>query len=401
VHEDFDPLAPDFLADPFRFANDLPPVFYAPSIGYYVVSRYDDVEAIFLDPETFSAAPAQIPLVELVPEATKILFEGGHRPQPSMVSLDPPAHTRLRSPAARAFTPKRVAEMEPRIRETVAELLDAVDDTAPFDVVAQLTQPLPLTMIFRFMGVPREDWPRLREWGGNRLTLAWGRPGPEEQVHHAENMAAYRTYLLGLVAAKAGERGEDFCSALLDIHDEDPSKLEHEEIASILFSLSFAGHETTNNLIGNLLRRLLEQPELWDAVVADPSLIPGAVDETLRYDPSVTVWRRQAKRDTTVGGVPIPAGAKLFLWLAAAGRDAAMFPEPERFDPCRANAKKTLAFGKGIHYCIGAALGKLEAQVALEELTRRWPGLRLVPGQEIPFHPNIAFRGPQALRVTA
>jgi cytochrome P450 len=401
VDERFDPLAPDFLADPFLFAEDLPRVFYAPSIGYYVVSRYEDVDAIFLDPETFSAAPAQMPLVELVPEATRILFEGGHRPQPSMVSLDPPAHTRLRSPAARAFTPKRVAEMEPRVRETVAELLDAVDDSAPFDVVAQLTQPLPLTMIFRFMGVPRDDWPRLREWGGNRLTLAWGRPGPEEQVHHAENMAAYRSYLRGLVAAKVGERGEDFCSALLDIHDEDPSKLEHEEIASILFSLSFAGHETTNNLIGNLVRRLLDEPELWDAVVADPALIPGAVDETLRFDPSVTVWRRQAKRDTTVGGVPIPEGAKLFLWLAATGRDASMFPEPERFDPRRANAKKTLAFGKGIHYCIGAALGKLEAQVALEELTRRWPGLRLVPGQKIPFHPNIAFRGPQALWVTA
>jgi cytochrome P450 len=401
VREDFDPLAPDFLTDPLAQVDLLPRVFFAPSIGYYVVSRYDDVEAVFLDPETFSAAPAQVPLVELVPEATKILFEGGHRPQPSMVSLDPPAHTRLRAPAGRAFTPKRVAEMEPRIRETVGELLDAVDDTGSFDLVAQLTQPLPLTMIFRFMGVPREDWPRLREWGGNRLALAWGRPTPAEQVHHAENMAAYRTYLRGLVAAKVDARGDDFCSALLEIHDEDPSKLEHEEVASILFSLSFAGHETTNNLIGNLVRRLLEQPALWDGVVADPSLIPGAVDETLRFDPSVTVWRRQAKRDTAVGGVPIPEGAKLFLWLAATGRDASMFPEPERFDPCRANAKKTLAFGKGIHYCIGAALGKLEAQVALEELTRRWPGLRLVPGQEIPFHPNIAFRGPLALWVTA
>jgi cytochrome P450 len=401
VREDFDPLAPDFLADPFAQVDRLPPVFYAPSIGYYVVSRYADVEAVFLDHETFSAAPAQIPLVELVPEATKILFEGGHRPQPSMVSLDPPAHTRLRAPAGRAFTPKRVAEMEPRIRETVEELLGAVDDTQPFDLIAGLTQPLPLTMIARFMGVPREDWPQLRQWGGNRLALAWGRPSPEEQVHHAENMAAYRNYLRRLVAAKAADRGDDFASALLDIHDEDPSKLEHEEIASILFSLSFAGHETTNNLIGNLVRRLLDQPELWDAVVADRSLIPGAVDETLRFDPSVTVWRRRAKRDTEVGGVAIPEGAKLFLWLAAAGRDAATFPDPERFDPRRANAKKTLAFGKGIHYCIGAALGKLEAQVALEQLTARWPGLRLVAGQEIPFHPNISFRGPLALWVTA
>ena len=399
VIEDFDPLSPAFLADPFRFVDGLPPVFFAPSLGYYVLTRYEDVERVFLDPASFSAAPAQIPLAPLVPDAQQILFEGGHRPQPSMVSLDPPAHTRLRSPTARALTPKRVAEFEPQIRETVRELLDAIDDSGPFDVVAQLTQPLPLTMIARFMGVPREDWPQLRQWGGNRLALAWGRPTPEEQVLHAGNMAAYRNYLRGLVAAKVDDRGDDFCSALLEIHDEAPDKLELEEIASILFSLSFAGHETTNNLIGNCIHRLLERPERWDAVVADPSLIPGVVDEVLRYDPSVTVWRRQATRDVEIAGVAIPEGSKLFLWLAATGRDASVFPEPERLDPHRANAKKTLAFGKGIHYCVGAALGKLEACVALELLAERFPRLRLVPDQEIPFHPNISFRGPLALLV--
>ncbi len=399
VVDGFDPLSPRFLADPFAAMDGLPSVFYAPSLDYYVVTGYADVQAIFLDHETFSAAPAQLPLVPLVPEAQRILFEGGHRPQPSMVSLDPPEHTRLRAPTGRAFTPRRVADFEPQIRETVAELLDAIDSGRPFDVVARLTQPLPQTMIFRFMGVPRSDWPRLRAWGGNRLALAWGRPTPEEQIEHANNMAAYRSYLRDLVATKVGERDDDFASALLAIHDEDPERLTHEEIASILFSLSFAGHETTNNLIGNTIRRLLEEPGRWDAVVADPALIPGAVDEVLRYDPSVTVWRRQAKKEVGVGGVRIPAGARLFLWLAAAGRDASVFPEPNRFDPLRANAGKTLAFGKGIHYCIGAALGKLEARVAVEVLADRFPRLRLVPGQEIPFHPNISFRGPMSLLV--
>jgi cytochrome P450 len=401
VVESFDPLTPEFLADPFAAMAGLPPVFYAPSLDYYVVTRYADVEAIFLDPESFSAAPAQLPLVPLVPEAQQILFEGGHRPQPSMVSLDPPAHTRLRSPTGRALTPKRVAEFEPRIRETVAELLDEIEASRPFDIVARLTEPLPQTIIFRFMGVPRDDWPRLREWGGNRLALGWGRPTAEEQIEHARNMAAYRNYLRALVAAKATDRDDDFASALLEIHDEDPEQLSHEEIASILFSLSFAGHETTNNLIGNAIRRLLEEPGRWDAVVADPTLIPGVVDEVLRYDPSVVVWRRQAKRDVTVGGVAIPAGGRLFLWLAATGRDPSVFPEQERFDPHRENAKRTLAFGKGIHYCIGAALGKLEAAVALEVLAERFPGLRLVAGQEIPFHPNISFRGPLRLLVAA
>jgi len=128
-------------------------------------------------------------------------------------------------------------------------------------------------------------------------------------------------------------------------------------------------------------------------------LIPGAVDETLRYDPSVPVWRRVTKRPITLGGVDLPAGAKLFLWLAASGRDPAVFPEPERFDLHRAEASKTLAFGRGIHYCVGAALGKLEAQLAIEALTQRFPRLRLVEDQEFSFHPNISFRGPQALWV--
>jgi len=401
VHQDFDPLSPEFLADPYRFMDDLPPVFYAPTIGYYVVSRYADVEHVFLHPQSFSAAPAQLPLVELVPEAARVLLEGGHRPQPSMVSLDPPAHTRLRAPTARAFTPRRVAVMEPQIHSTVNELLAEVDTTASFDIVAALTQPLPLTVIFRFMGVPREHWAQLRRWGANRLSLAWGRPSPAEQVEHAENIAAYRGYLRGLVTAKVDAGADDFTSALLEIHDEDPGRLTHEEIASILFSLSFAGHETTNNLLGNCLRRLLEEPTRWQTVVADPSLIPDAVDEILRYDPSVVVWRRQATEDVVIGGVEIPAGAKLFLWLAAAGRDPSVFPEPGQFDLRRTNARRTLAFGRGIHFCIGAALGKLEAQIALQELTSRFPNLELVDDQEVPFHPNISFRGPQSLWVTA
>jgi cytochrome P450 len=405
VHAEFDPLSEDFLADPFAVMRALPlaeePVFYAPSIDYYVVSRYADVEAVFLDPATYSAATAQLPLVPLTDEAREILLEGGHRPQPSMVSLDAEAHARLRRPAARALTPRRVEAMVPRIRATLTELLDAVDDTAPFDLVAALCFPLPATVIFAFMGVPEEDRAQLKEWCGHRATLAWGRPTPDEQVTHARAMALYRNYLRGLVAAKATDRGDDFASALLAIHDEDPQQLTHEEVASILFSLSFAGHETTNNLIGNCVRRLLEDPERWARLTAEPELIPGAVDEVLRYDPSVPVWRRVTTRPVTLGGVDLPAGAKLFLWLAATGRDAATFPEPDAFVPERPNARRTLAFGRGIHFCIGSALGRLEATMALEELTRRWPQLRLVEDAPMGFHPNISFRGPQRLWVGA
>ena len=395
IRSEFDPLADEFLRDPLAFF-DGQPVFYAPSIDYYVVTRFADIEQVFLHPEDYSAAAAQLPLVPLVDEARAILLAGGHKPQPSMVSLDPPEHTRLRRPAARAFTPRRVEAMRPRILETVDELLDAVDASAPFDLVSSLTFPLPASIVFSFMGVPPEDWPQLKEWCGSRATLAWGRPAPEEQVEHASNMAAYRGYLRGLVANKADEPGDDFASALLA----DPeSELSHEEIASILFSLSFAGHETTNYLIGNLVRRLLEEPSRWAAVRDDRSLVAGAVEETLRYDTSVPVWRRMTKRTVTIGGVEVPEGAKLFLWLAASGHDPSVFGEPEHFDPARANARHNLAFGKGIHFCIGSILGKLEAQLALEGLLSRWPDLRLEE-QEIPFHPNISFRGPLELWVS-
>jgi len=401
VHADFDPLSEDFLRDPYAHMQALPAVFFAPSLDYYVVTRYAEVERVFLDPETFSAANAQLPLIPLAAEVGKILLDGGHRPQPSMVSLDPPAHGRLRKPAARAFTPRRVKQMEPRIRATAADLLDAVEASGPFELIAALAFPLPMRIMFGFMGVPEADWPRLKEWCVSRASLAWGRPTPDEALHHAEQMVLYRRYLRGLVSAKADDRADDFCSALLEIADEDPDALTHEEIASILFSLSFAGHETTNNLIGNCVRRLLEVPERWARLAAEPELIPGAVDEILRFDPSVPVWRRVTTRPVTLGGVDLPEGAKLFLWLAAAGRDGDVFPDPDAFDPERENARRTLAFGRGIHFCIGSALGRLEASLALLELTRRFPQLRLVEGQEIPFHPNISFRGPQALWVRA
>jgi len=291
--------------------------------------------------------------------------------------------------------------MEPRIRRTVDELLDAADPSAPFNLVPTLTFPLPATIIFSFLGIPERDWLRLKDWCGHRASVSWGRPAPEEQVEHARNMAAYRTYVRALVAEKARERANDFTSALLTIHDEDPEALTQEEIGAIVYGLTFAGHETTNYLIANVVRRLLEEPARWQQLVADETLIPGAVLETLRYDPSVPVWRRMTRRRVTLGGVDLPEGAKLFLWLAASGRDESVFPQPERFDVQRANAAKSLAFGKGIHYCLGAALGKLEAQIALETLIHRFPLLRLVEGQQLSFHANISFRGPQSLWVQA
>jgi len=403
VDESFDPLSAEYLADPYAVMAALPladaPVFFAPSIGYYVVTRYADIAQVFADPASYSAAVAQAPLAPLVPQAQQILLAGGHRPQPSMVSLDEPGHARLRKPAARAFSMKRVTAMIPAIEANAARLLDAVGAAAEFDLVAALAFPLPANIVFSLMGVPERDYPQLKEWCGYRAALSWGRPQPDDQVEIAGSIAAYRRYLRDLVDAKAAEPGDDLTSDLLAIHAEDPARLGLDEISSILFSLSFAGHETTTGLIGNTVRRLLEVPELWAAVVSRPDLIPAAVEEALRFDPSVPAWRRVTTRPVTLGGAELPEGAKLFLWLAAAGRDPATFTEPDRFDLSRANAGEHLAFGRGLHYCLGANLGKLEAQIAIAALARRYPRLELTPGQELSFHPNISFRGPASLLV--
>ena len=403
VDESFDPLSAEFLADPYAVMARRPgggaPVFFAPSIGYYVVASYEAVEQVFRDPAAYSAAVAQAPLVPIVPEAQRILLGGGYKPQPTMVSLDEPEHARLRKPAARAFSMKRVTAMIPAIQATTARLLEEVGDAAEFDLVAALAFPLPANIVFSLMGVPSEDFARLKQWCGYRAALAWGRPAPEDQVEIATSMAAYRKYLRDLVDAKTRAPADDVTSDLIAIHRESPVRLTLDEIASILFSLSFAGHETTTGLIGNTMRRLLEDPGRWAEIVARPDLIPGAIDETLRYDPSVPVWRRVTTRPVTLAGVDLPAGARLFLWLAAAGRDEERFDRPADFDMGRTDADHHLAFGKGLHYCLGANLGKLETQIAVAELARRFPALRLTPGQQLTFHPNISFRGPQVLLV--
>jgi len=399
VNHGFDPFSADFLADPMAiFAQTDAPIFYAPSIDYYVVTRYEEIAAIFLDHETYSAAAAQLPLVSLDPAAIEILRDDGYKPQPSMVSLDPPAHRRLRNPTVRAFTPRRVREMEPKIRQIVNDLLDEVDPAQPFDIVDALAFPLPATVVFELLGIPKEHWGQLKEWCGDRASLTFGKPDAAEQVENAKGLVAYRTFLRNYVAQRNEDRGDDFASALLAIHDEDPEKLEIDEIVSILFSLTLAGHETTHYLIGNLINNLLTDRSLWETLLHDPALIPNAVNECLRIDSSVPVWRRMTKCETTIGNVTLPEGAKLYLWLNAAGRDTTLFPEPDTFDIHRENATATLTFGKGVHYCLGESR-RMEACVALEELIRRYPTLHKVDGQTLAFPTNIAFRGPKSLMV--
>ena len=356
VDESFDPLSPEFLADPFAVLGKLPPgherpVFFAPSIGYYVVTRHAEIEQVFRDHDTYSATIAQAPLVPLVPEAQQILLAGGYKPAPTMVSLDEPAHARLRRPTARAFSIKRVHGLIPAIEATTAALLDAVAGQTEFDLVAALAFPLPANIVFSLIGVPERDYAQLKQWCGYRAALSWGRPDPADQVDIARSIAAYRGYIRILVDAKDSERADDLTSDLLAIHDEDPERLTLDEISSILFSLSFAGHETTTGLIGNTIRRLLEDQSRWQAVVEQPELLAAAIEETLRFDTPVPVWRRVTTRPDTLGGVRLPAAPPPALPLAGRsgpGSGCVRRARPVRPEPAECRSARRVRQGPAL-----------------------------------------------------
>jgi cytochrome P450 len=398
----FDPFRDPYLADPYPFfaeARAAAPVFYSPDLDYWVVTRYHDIRRIFQTPREFSAANTLEPLQPICPAAAHVLAEGGFRPVPTLTDSDPPGHSRVRRLANVAFTPRRVAAMEPFVRELTGRFVRERLSSGRADLVRDLAWDLPALVIFRVLGVPDEDVPRVKAGAASRLLLMWGRPSEGEQVRLAQGMAAFWRYAETLVASRAGRPRDDFTSDLLLARDGDLPALSRQEVTQVVYELLFAGHETTTGLISNALRQLLTHRHAWEEICADRSLIPNAVEEVLRFDSSVVAWRRKTTRAVEVGGVPVPAAANLLLLLGSANRDPAVFEGPDRFDIHRPNARDHLSFGHGAHFCLGAPLARLEARVVLEELSARLPGLRLVPGQPLRFQANTTFRGPLSLLV--
>ena len=396
----FDPFNHSYLADPYPFfaeARLATPVFYSPSLNYWVVTRYRDIRQIFETPELFSASNALAPLQPMCPEAQRILAEGGHRPVAVNVNLDPPGHTRVRRVSNVAFKPRRVAALAQFVRELAARFIDQHSADGRADLVRDLAWELPVLVIFRVLGIPDEDVPRIKTGSQSRNVLLWGHPPEEEQIRLAHGMAAFWKYAEELTAARAKEPRDDFTSDLLLARDGDQPALANQEVVSIVNALLSAAHETTTGLLGNAFRWLLTERHAWEEICHDPSLIPNAIEEVLRFDSSTITWRRKAMQAVEIGGVSVPADANLLLLIGSANRDPDVFKDPDRFDIHRPNADAHLSFGIGIHYCLGAPLARLEARVVLEELSTRLPSLRLVPGQMPQFRPVIAHRGPLSL----
>jgi len=397
----FDPFSARYQESPYSVFTELrsdAPVCYSQELDHWVVSRYDDIKRILSDPASFSAEIALSPVQAFSEEVQRILSEGGYRSLAVMANLDPPMHTRVRRSVNLAFTPRRIAALEPFIRRVVHEHVDRFAGRPRVDLVHALHYDLPALVIFRLLGVPDEDVGLVKAGAKNRLLLIWGRPTPDEQAAVARGFVSFWQYCERLVEQRLAKPGDDLTSDLLATRNGDDSVLSLQEIVSVIFGLLFAGHETTTAFLSNAVLQLLQRDGLRTVLAERPDLIPNAVEELLRIDTSVIAWRRIANRAVDVAGVEIPAGARVLLLLGAANRDEARFPDPDELRLDRANAREHLSFGFGIHYCLGAALARLEALVVLEVLAARFPAMRLVSGRA-EFIPNLTFRGPERLLV--
>jgi cytochrome P450 len=351
----YDPVAPGFqdrIYDVYRTLRDDFPVYRDPDDGRFALSRFDDVWRCVHEWETFSSAG--------VAEADALM--------PQMIYMDPPRHSALRGLVSRAFTPKRMADMEGRIREVARALIDRFIGRGRCDLVTELAAQLPSTIAGELIGVPEEHRESFRSWTEQFIAIE----GPDDFTD-----AAGKIYgLFGELLAERRAGPEDDLMSALIAAEADGERLTEQELLGFSFLLLIAGNDTTTSLIGSGAALLARHPDQRAALVDDPSRWPGALEEMLRIESPTQVLPRTATRDVTVDGTLIPAGSRVMLVWGAANHDDREFDEPERFDITR-RIGRHLAFGHGPHYCMGAALARLEARVAFEELLARIPDYEL------------------------
>jgi len=391
----YNPLLPEFHANPYPFYRRLreqDPVHASP-LGAWILTRYDDAVMVLRDPRFGREGMAD--LLE-----ARLGYDTDVSHTRDMLFRDPPDHTRLRGLVSRAFTPRVVEAMRPHIQDIVDGLLDRLEAGHGMDVIEDLAYPLPVTVICEMLGVPIADQNVFKQWSADiaRSLDAAILPADSEVIPRGrEARDALRAYLRSLIATRRKSPRADLLSALIAV-EEEGSKLSEGELVSTCALLLIAGHETTVNLIGNGLLALLQHPDQLRALLDNPALIQTAVEELLRYDGPVQRTGRMATADVEIGGKQIPKGSVVVAAIGAANRDPAQFPDPERLDIARRD-NRHIAFGFGIHFCLGAPLARIEGQVAIGTLLRRMPALELVSG--IPeWRESSVLRGLKTLPVT-
>ena len=399
---EFDPFGDGYQQDPpeyLRWAREQEPVFYSPKLGYWVVTRYDDIKAVFRDNHTFSPSIALEKITPTGPEANAVLATYGYAMNRTLVNEDEPAHMPRRRALMDPFTPEALKHHEPMVRRLTREYVDRFIDDGRADLVDQMLWEVPLTVALHFLGVPEEDMDRLREYSIAHTVNTWGRPRPEEQVAVAHAVGNF-WQLAGKILDKMRQDPDapGWMQYGIRKQKDYPDVVTDSYLHSMMMAGIVAAHETTANASANAIKLLLQHPDAWRELCEDPGLLPNAVEECLRHNGSVAAWRRLATRDTEIAGVPIPAGAKLLIVSSSANHDERHFADADFFDIRRENASDQLTFGYGAHQCMGKNLARMEMQIFLEELTRRLPHLRLAE-QRFTYVPNTSFRGPEHLWV--
>ncbi len=395
----FNPFDPEFRKDPYptyhRFlAED--PVHESP-LGGLILSRHADAVSLLRDPRASSDFRKSNGFREQV-TAQGLDYDALLEENRSFLFLDPPDHTRLRGLVNKAFTPRVVEGLRPRIEAIVSSLIDAGLERGEMDVMEDFAYPLPVTIICDMLGVPVEDNVRFREWtkeAARSLDPDFALP-PEEVERRQRTFDALHAYFEDLIAQRRAAPKDDLLSSLIAAEDEG-SKLNKDELISTCILLLIAGHETTVNLIGNGTLQLLRHPDQLQLLRDDPSLLKTAVEELLRFDPPVQLTGRVALEDIPFGDKVLKQGQQATILIGAVNRDPAQFADPERLDIGRED-NRHLAFGMGIHFCLGAPLARVEGQIALGELVRRAPTLELTT-DEPPYKENLVLRGLAALPV--
>ncbi|MBI1815222.1 MAG: cytochrome P450 [Deltaproteobacteria bacterium] len=383
------PLDPEFRDDPhprLHRLRALDPVNETP-VGWRL-TRYDDIWRML------HQAPAGVRTTAGDLPGPSINIVSG--PGQFILQQDPPDHTRLRRLMSRAFTPRAIENLRPQVRAIVARQLDAVAARGEMDVIADLALPVPSTVICEMMGVPLADRDRFTVWTGQATySLAAGLAPPDVIDRAIAAATALREYFITLIAARRRNLTDDILSELIRA-EEAGDRLSGDELIAQSIGLLIAGFETTIGLIGNGVRALIQHPDELAKLHARPELVASAVEECLRYDGPIVLTVRVTHEDVEMGGKTIPKDSRVFAMIAAANRDPAQFPDPDRFDIER-TPNEHLAFGGGAHFCLGAHLARLEAQVAIGGLVERFRGLRLL-SQRVEWGPSL-FRVPGRLPI--
>lgn len=392
----FDPLA----EDPYPFytrARQEEPIMFCPELDAWIVTRYKDIQQILLQPATFSSSNTLTSPVVFSPRVLEELVKG-YLPVPIVLNTDGADHTRFRQPLMKAFAPARIRTLEPFVYEVANRLVNAFIKQQRADIISQFAYPLALEVVLSLLGIPSHDIEQTRQWSQDWLILMSTQIEEERQVEYARSTVDFQRYLAALVAERRQAPKDDLISTLIHFSTPDEEPLEENELVIMLQGLILAGHESTTNMIGTGLQLLLEQPHHWGWLCEHPQSIPQVVEEILRFDAPIQMFARTTTREVTVGGVTLPEEASLLLLYGSGNHDEAAFACPHEFQPQR-TPNHHLAFGHGVHFCVGAALARLEGRVAFEVLSQHLPQLRLVPGQKLTHIPTLLFRGYERLEV--